>query len=155
MWKLLSPPDAHAGTRPLAARLANTAFQTLLVALGLALTFEIIEGAGRHAIELSASQLRLFNLTDVVGSTIAIVVTALAKTGFAVTLLTAAEGSTRFLVWLTLAVVNAVSGVAGMLLWLQCTPLRMNFEPVPRGSCFPSQVRVGIQIMNTCECWML
>ncbi|KAJ4397756.1 hypothetical protein N0V93_001992 [Gnomoniopsis smithogilvyi] len=122
---------------------------TLLLALTIVITYEISHGVGRHSSELSPATLRQFALSDEIGSTIAITVTSLAKTGFAVTLLKLVEGWPRLLVWVIIGVVNIVSGISGTLLWLQCTPLRKNFEPTPFGSCFPSSVQVGIQIVNT------
>lgn len=127
---------------------ANPA-KTILLALTMTSTFEINQGVGRHAAELNAATFREFALTDEVASTIAITVTSLAKTGFAVTLLKIVDGWPRFADWLIIGVVNIVSGVSGTLIWLQCTPLRKNFEPTPFGTCFPDSTRVGIQIMNT------
>lgn len=116
----------------------------------MVITYEISHGVGRHTSELNPTTLRQFALSDDVGSTIAIAATSLAKTGFAVTLLKVAKGWLRSLVWLIIGMVNVVSGVSGTLLWLQCIPLRKNFEPTPFGSCFAGSVQVAIQIINTC-----
>lgn len=86
-----------------------------------------------------------------ISSTFAIVVTSLSKTGFAATLLRDAVGFPRFCVWVLVFLMNAVSGVSGTLLWVQCTPLRKNFEAVKFGYCWPDSVRLAVPILNTGE----
>lgn len=106
-------------------------------------------GVGRHASHLDAATIRAFNLADDIGSTVAIAVTSLAKTGLAATLLRGARGGVRTAIWCVLGLVNSASGVAGTIIWVQCTPLRKNFDDTSFGSCFPAAVRVGVQVMNT------
>lgn len=128
---------------------ADLVHKTLLAALSITLTIEVHDGAGKHISSLDRETLRMFTLTDEIGLTIATVVNGLAKTGLAVALQRIATGWRRKAIWTVVFLVNAVSGVAGMLIWVQCEPLKKNFEPATVGSCFPNSVRVGVQIMNT------
>lgn len=131
--------------------LSQLTLQTLLLGLSISLTFEVKKGLGRHMSELHPMALEGFVLESQLSSTIAIAGTSLAKVAFAVNLLKYSEGRLRRLVLLIIVLVNAVSGVSGTVLWVQCTPLRKNFIPTSPGSCFPGATRVAIQILNTCK----
>ncbi|KAL1873554.1 hypothetical protein Daus18300_003919 [Diaporthe australafricana] len=122
---------------------------TLLLAFAIVTIFEVRSGIGRHITNLSPGQIREFALLATVSSTLAIMVTALARVGFAVSLLRVAEGWPRRFTWAVIFASNIVSGLAGLFLWVQCTPIRKNWDSLDFGYCWAPQVRVAIPIINT------
>lgn len=125
----------------------------LLVGLAVTLSFEMRNGAGRHTPELDAPALRTFRAAGEVAATVAIAAASLAKTGFAATLLRAARGGwPRRAAWAVVALVNSAAAAAGVLVWVQCAPLRKSFEAAAGpGSCAPGPVRVAVQVVNSGE----
>lgn len=113
--------------------------------------FEGRDGLGRHVSNLSPGTIREFALLATVASTINIMATALARIGFAVSLLRIAEGWPRLFTWLVIFASNIVSGLSGLFLWVQCTPIRKNWDTLDFGYCWAPQTRVAIPIMNTGE----
>lgn len=100
---------------------------------------------------LDTDSIQHFLLSAEVSSTFSIVVTSLSKTGFAVTLLRDAVGGPRVWVWGLIFVMNVVSCLAATLLWVQCTPLRKNFETLKFGYCWPDAVRLAVPVVNSGE----
>lgn len=113
--------------------------------------FEGRDGLGRHVTNLSPGTIREFALLATVASTINIAATALARIGFAVSLLRIAEGWPRHFTWAVIFTSNIVSGLSGLFLWVQCTPIRKNWDMLNFGYCWAPRVRVAIPIMNTGE----
>lgn len=113
--------------------------------------FEGRDGLGRHVSNLSPGTIREFALLATVASTINIMATALARIGFAVSLLRIAEGWPRLFTWLVIFASNIVSGLSGLFFWVQCTPIRKNWDTLDFGYCWAPQTRVAIPIMNTGE----
>ncbi|KAH8788975.1 hypothetical protein F5883DRAFT_635841 [Diaporthe sp. PMI_573] len=127
----------------------------VIVAWTLFLTFTIVsifegrDGLGKHVTNLSPGTIRDFALLATTASTINIMATALARIGFAVSLLRIAEGWPRRFTWAVIFASNIVSGLSGLFLWVQCTPIRKNWDNLPYGYCWAPRVRVAIPIMNT------
>lgn len=113
--------------------------------------FEGRDGLGRHVTNLSPETIREFALLATITSTINIMATALARIGFAVSLLRVAEGWPRRFTWAVIFASNVVSGLSGLFLWVQCTPIRKNWDNLNFGYCWAPRVRVAIPIMNTGE----
>lgn len=111
--------------------------------------FEGRDGLGRHVSNLSPGTIREFALLATIASTINIMATALARVGFAVSLLRIAEGWPRRFTWAVIFASNIVSGLSGLFLWVQCTPIRKNWDNLNFGYCWAPRVRVAIPIMNT------
>lgn len=95
--------------------------------------------------------IREFALLATTASTVNIMCTALARIGFAVSLLRIAEGWPRRFTWAVIFSSNIVSGLSGLFLWVQCTPIRKNWDMLNFGYCWAPRVRVAIPIMNTGE----
>lgn len=96
----------------------------------------------------------LNNVADAVASTLALAVAALSKTGFATTLVkqgTKKGAWPHIVAWAIIAVVNLTAAATGLLLWLQCTPVRKTFTDLDAGYCWPGGVTIVAQIVNACE----
>lgn len=128
--------------------------QILFLSFTLVTLFEGRDGLGRHVTNLSPRTIRDFALLATIASTINIMATALARIGFAVSLLRFAEGWPRRFTWLVIFASNIVSGLSGLFLWVQCTPIRKNWDNLPYGYCWSPRVRVAIPIINTCEYYL-
>ncbi|KAI3397154.1 hypothetical protein diail_11217, partial [Diaporthe ilicicola] len=122
---------------------------TLLLTFTIVTVFENRNGVGRHLANLSPGEIRELALLSLIASTAAITVTALSRIGFAVSLLRVAEGWPRRLTWAVIFASNIVSGLAGLFLWVQCTPIRKNWDHLNFGYCWAPQVQVAIPIINT------
>lgn len=125
--------------------------QTLLFTFTIVAVFVGRDGLGRHVTNLSPGTIREFALLATIASTINIMATALARIGFAVSLLRVAEGWPRRFTWAVIFTSNVVSGLSGLFLWVQCTPIRKNWDNLNFGYCWAPRVRVAIPIMNTGE----
>ncbi|KAG8163559.1 hypothetical protein KVR01_006856 [Diaporthe batatas] len=121
----------------------------LFLAFTIVTVLEARNGLGRHVTNLTPQTIREFALLATIASTINIAVTAVARIGFAVSLLRIADGWPRLFTWFVIFASNIVSGLSGLFLWVQCTPIRKNWDTLPYGYCWSPRVRVAIPIMNT------
>ncbi|KAL8381995.1 hypothetical protein RB595_005992 [Gaeumannomyces hyphopodioides] len=159
----------------------------VILAQSIAAVFELRNGEGIHASELSAEEVSQFILSANAAATMAIVVTTLSKSGFCITLLARLgvwprggdagqatgdaevariralretraaanrEGQTtesvlRGIVWSVLASMNLVSMLAGILLWVRCSPIETAWDPNVRGTCWGETATITPAIVNT------
>lgn len=109
------------------------------------------DDAGADPTQLTVAS---FSLAEAIASTISIAVASLSKTGFATTLVyttSSTRGWPRTLAWATIIVVNITAGMTGLMLWLQCMPMRKTFEMVAYGYCWADGVVTATQVVNSCK----
>jgi len=97
-------------------------------------------GFGKQVWDVPPSGLLEMPLPILVRTTFHYMALAWSKTAFGVTLLRLTEGWMRRVVWLIIISVNIVIGVSALLVWLQCSPIQLLWNPLLKGTCWPPNV---------------
>ncbi|KAB5513406.1 hypothetical protein GE09DRAFT_1013960, partial [Coniochaeta sp. 2T2.1] len=118
----------------------------LLVAnVGIITRTVVCDQYGRHSWDLDTPNSDSLFLLVWVRATLSITALAWTKTAFAVTLLRVSEGWMKKLEWFIIISMNIFLGLAALLLWIQCTPLRKTWTPsIQDGTCWSPKWFDGI-----------
>lgn len=106
----------------------------------------VSHGLGRHYYDLTLEAVDAVSLYSISAGFASILATSWSKTSFATSLLRITSGGTRACVWLIILSVNLVMAANGTLQWVQCWPVRKQWNTGMEGTCIPHHV---VQNYNT------
>lgn len=67
---------------------------------------------------------------------------AWSKTSFGLTMLRLCTGWVKWFIWFIIITVNAILGVAMLLMWVKCQPFNKIWEPEVEGTCIDGKIIV-------------
>ena len=124
------------------ALIYSIALQTVAVGYGLGIPYGDLS-------DEAISQLGLYSMAAGFGSILA---TCWSKTSFAMTLLRISDGRMRRFVRFIIITVNLVLGSNGLILWIQCWPVKKTWHFHLPGSCFQAELGRNYNTAVTSRC---
>lgn len=145
------PPNSELGEYhhdPAASKLksSNQWSQVSLVVSTSLQSVGVAHGLGKHYYDLSEKSTDAVSLYSISAGFASILATSWSKTSFATSLLRITSGGTRMCVWLIILTVNLVMAANGTVQWVQCWPVRKQWNTGMEGTCLP---HIVVQNYNT------
>ncbi|PVH68017.1 hypothetical protein DL98DRAFT_662367 [Cadophora sp. DSE1049] len=102
-------------------------------------TEAISHGLGRHIADIDRTTLPLLLQPSTHAGLFSVMAAALSKTSFAATLLRLMPGTwQRISIWFIIVSINAIMGLSGLSLYIQCSPVARVWNRTIPGTCWPA-----------------
>ncbi len=100
------------------------------------------KGFGRHSIDIDPIDLPYISLLGNFSGVSCVLAAIFSKISFALTLLRISESRIRALLWFVIVSVSLFLGGSILIQWIQCTPLKKNWDLAVKGTCWNPQIFV-------------
>ncbi|KAK6082556.1 integral membrane protein [Seiridium cupressi] len=110
------------------------------------LTVNVRAGFGKHQRDIATENLASIGMRGVMVGIFMVLATAWSKTSFALTLLRLVNGWQKTALWVIIVTVNIFLTLSGFTNLLQCSPVDKVWQPYLPGTCWPSNVNLGISM---------
>ncbi|KAK9420247.1 hypothetical protein SUNI508_06516 [Seiridium unicorne] len=110
------------------------------------LTVNVRAGFGKHQMDIATENLAPIGMRGVIVGIFMVIATGWSKTSFALTLLRLVNGWQKTALWVIIVTVNIFLTLSGFTNLLQCSPVDKVWQPYLPGTCWPSNVNLGISI---------
>lgn len=111
-----------------------------LVASAALLTEGVNWGIGLHYDDMVLENMPKVALFSYSAGFLTILGTAWSKTSFGITLLRISSGWVKAFVWFLIVSTNLVLTASGIILWVQCVPLKKLLSEAEDGTCWPKKI---------------